>query len=374
MLLRPLTLAPTLSLTLASVIATLPVNSVEQNSAPGQVEVETSIDRLEATIGDVFTLSISVVYDSSVQISTPELGKTVDTFEVQGVAWGEEIVLEDGRKSVTGEVRLWALDEGRYEIPALEIPYVDTLGSPQFAQTSSFAVTVTSNLGGEADSALLKPLLEPLPNPLGLTANLTDRTEFWISLGAALALAGLALWVLIRRRRAELAWIDTRPAWEKAFERLAALRNTPYLVNSQHKAYYSELTVILKEFLGRVTAAPAPDMTTGELLAASDTLALLSAHKETLRSVLVQADMVKFARQSPAPEKPERDFETTYSLVQTIRDDTLKRDEEKRRLAEQMDASDNTAAASSSAAEVERAAPGGSDGSSRGHRQEAGDV
>ena len=55
-----------------------------------------------------------------------------------------------------------------------------------------------------------------------------------------------------------------------------------------------------------------------------------------MEMVLTQADLVKFAKMSPAPEGPMRDFEVTYTLVQTVRDREIERQEEERkRLAKQ---------------------------------------
>lgn len=313
-------------------------------TATGAVEVETKIDRLEARIGEVFTLTITAVYDSSLRLSAPDIGKTLDTFEVQSALWGDEITLEDGLKARGAEIKLWALDTGRFTIPAIEIPYVTSDSLLKTVSTSAYSVSVLSNLdgpdgpAGPDDSAALAALHEPLENPLFLTERLADRWEFWAGLGVALLIGALLAWRYFRGKQEAPEWMDSRPAWEKAFERLAGLRNSPHLANSEHKVFYSELTNILKEFMGRIISQPALDMTTSELLNAADGQLAFKSQTTEMKSILTQADLVKFAKMSPAPERPERDFETTYTLVQTVRDREIERqelEEERKRLAAQ---------------------------------------
>lgn len=320
------------------------VVAVSARPESGAIEIETKIDRLEARIGEVFTLTITAVYDSSLRISAPDIGKTLDTFEVQSALWGDEITLEDGLKARGAEIKLWALDTGQFTIPAIEIPYVTADSLLKTVSTSAYSVSVRSNLDGPDDSAALAALHEPLQNPLFLSERLADRWEFWVSLGAALLIAALLVWRYFRRQEEARLWVDSRPAWEKAFERLAGLRNSPHLANSEHKVFYSELTNILKEFMGRIISQPALDMTTSELLAAADGQLAFKSQTKEMKSILIQADLVKFAKMSPSPDRPGRDFETTYALVQTVRDREIERqkqEEERKRLAAQ-DKSEST--------------------------------
>lgn len=318
--------------------------SANAQSESGVVEIETKIDRLQARIGEVFTLSVTAVYDSAIKISTPDIGKTLDTFEVQSALWSMEITLEDGKKAIGAEIKLWALDTGQFTIPQIAIPYLTADSTLKTVSTSAYVVTVLTNLEQPADPSAQAaqaasepaPIREPLENPLFLTTRLTDRWEFWAGAGAALIIVALLAWRYFRRKKEALAWVDTRPAWEKAFERLAGLRNSPHRSSAEHREFYSELTNILKEFMGRIMSAPALDMTTNELLEATDGQLALKSHKDEMKKVLIQADLVKFAKMSPASDRPERDFETTYTLVRTIRDREIelqKQEEERKRLA-----------------------------------------
>ncbi len=323
-----------------AIIATLTANA---QSEPGAIEVETKIDRLQAKIGEVFTLTFTAVYDSSIKISAPDIGKTLDTFEVQSALWSEEITFEDGMKARGAEIKLWALGTGQFTIPPIEIPYFTADSSLKTVSTSAYTVTVQSNLEEPVDPSAQgtpgapepAPLREPLENPLFLATRLIDRLEFWAVIGAALIIGAFLAWRYLRPKKEALAWVDSRPAWEKAFERLASLRNSPQLFNAEHKAFYSELTNILKEFMGRVISLPALDMTTSELLEATDGQLALKSQKEEMKRVLTQADLVKFAKMSPSYDRPERDFEATYTLVQTVRDREIelqRQEEERKRL------------------------------------------
>lgn len=315
-------------------------------AADEPIALTVALDRLEAEIGDVFTLAVTLDYDSSLRVSLPRIEKTLGDFEVQNVEWSPPAGA-DGRVRVTGEIKLWALELGEHEAPAIVIPYVteamlaDSAAAPLVVASAPVVVTVLSVID-EADSAGIAPMVGPLDDPLALS-DLYQDTDYTLPiLGGALALLLAALWFFLwRKRRAELEPEDLRDPWEKAFERLAALSNASYLTERRHKEYYAELTNILKEFLGRVLSVPALDMTTNEALYAVAAHELTREREAEIRAVLGQADLVKFAKLTPPAERPAQDFDVSYSVIDAVKEAALEQrrlEEERRRLEAQASA------------------------------------
>jgi len=148
-----------------------------------------------------------------------------------------------------------------------------------------------------------------------------------------LGVGGLVWWVFLRKRGEEEEWVDLRPAWEKALDRLAKLQNEPYLIQGKFKEYYTELTDTLRDYLGEELRTATLDMTTAELLAFLESDSLTVVFKPEISSVLSQADMGEFAKATPPAKRPEEDFDTVYSVIQSIRDSVAqrRREEEERR-------------------------------------------
>ncbi|HSG99309.1 MAG TPA: hypothetical protein VLB27_04615, partial [candidate division Zixibacteria bacterium] len=244
--------------TLAAMLSAVWALSLSQAAAAADepIALTVALDRLEAETGDVFTLQVTLEYDSSLRVSLPRIEKTLGEFEVQSAEWSPA-VNNDRRVRVTGEMKLWALELGDHKAPAIVIPYLtealraDSAAAPLIIASAPVVVTVRSVID-EADSAGIAPMVGPLEDPLALS-DIYRETDYTLPiLGGALALLLVTLWLFVwRKRRTELEPEDLRDPWEKAFERLAALANASYLAERRHKEYYAELTNILKEFIGR---------------------------------------------------------------------------------------------------------------------------
>lgn len=292
-------------------------------SDPAQaVSVSSGVDRMTVDIGDVVTLSVTLQYDNTISVALPQPDKNFGEFEIHTIEIGDPEPLSGDRISLSAEYRLWALEIGERVLPTLEIPYQvagDSL--PRFVYTPSVSIVVHSVVGELVDSAEIKPLRDPLEDPLGVSPLYEESRAYWYGLAAFALALGAALWWVWSRKRAEEALEDRRPAWEKALERLANLSANNYLGNELYKEYYSELTATFKEYLGRLFAFPALDMTTRELLAACDADTITQSATGELEEILGRADMIKFAKALPPQEIPEKDFQRVYEMVQVIKEE-----------------------------------------------------
>ena len=305
---------------------TLAQNTANPETAVQAPEVSATVDKVEAFVGDALSLTVTVDADSALRITPLSLDTKLGDFEIQSVDRPVPATLKDGRKRYQTRIKLWALETGQHEIPSVTIHYADNSGVEDSLQTGAVTVSVSSLLDEKSDSAAIKPIREPLADPLGLNKSFFQTPLFWgLLIGFVILVSALVWWLVLRKRKEDEEWVDPRPAWEKALDRLANLQNQPYLVQGLFKEYYSELTDTLRDYLGEELQHQTLDMTSAELLAFLENDSLTVVFKPQISAVLTQADMVKFAKATPSPERPAQDFESVYSVIQSIRDGLAER-------------------------------------------------
>ncbi len=324
-----------------------PLPLFAQGAVESGPEVSAAVNKVEAFVGDAVSFTVSVIADSTLSVAPLKVDKELGDFEIQEVQIAEPDTLKDGRIHYQTTVKLWALETGEHEIPSVPV-YFAAKGEGaaiDSALTSAITVTVSSVVGADIDSATIKPLREPLKDPLGLNKGFVHSRLFGILLITLILIVGFLVWWFgFRKRKEQEEWVDPRAAWEIALDRLAELRNQPYLAQELFKEYYSELTDILRDYLGSAVQTHTQDMTSSELLALLEEDSLTVVYRPQISEVLTQADKVKFAKATPKSERPIQDFETVYSVIKSLRDDLAERQrKEEERQRELLRAQKNSA-------------------------------
>jgi len=306
----------------------------------GPVEIATAVDKGEAYIGDLIRYSVTIIHDTSVAILVSPVGANLGGFDVKDYLVGEEVRRDDGRFEITSVFTLSTFTTGDYIIPAIPVAFTTKTGDTLVASSDVTPIIIKSLLGNAGDSLSDSLDIKPLKDPIFLAR---ARWWLWGAIGfVVLAVVGFFIW---RRRRAAQAAaepIDLRPAWEKALERLARLGVSEHLAEGRLKEYYTELADTLRGFLGSIYTFNAPDMTTDETIVALKISGAPQSEIEDAHIALARADLVKFAKLIPDPERPREDFERVYAQIGRVRDlyiERQRREEEARRLAETQTAS-----------------------------------
>ncbi len=207
-------------------------------------------------------------------------------------------------------LELLAFETGEHEIPALALAIGSTVAS-------SPAIMVTVGSGLSKDEQLvasstraeaieeLERMAAAMPPPERVLV--PDYRVFWVLGGALLIIvAALVLRRLATRNRAEIKavvpYVPPRPAHEVAFEALAELKSKDPLAASLFNAHYTELSAILREYVGARYGFDSVELTYDELCEA------LRSHKTgkldiaSVETLLFTADQVKFAKYVPVRE------------------------------------------------------------------------
>ena len=169
-------------------------------------------------------------------------------------------------------------------------------------ESEKIALTVRPALSAEHEADTLEPFgtLLPLPEE--------RRVWPWVLLFCAGALMGLLV-VRGRRRQREVVAPTPAPAPVvvdrgspslRAMGRIAGLRARQVESVEDSQLFFEELAALVRDYLHERFALVTSETTTRELLTARETKAVLSAEQmRTLRGVLGQCDLVKFAKDHP---------------------------------------------------------------------------
>ena len=275
-----------------------------------EVKVATSTKNIK--IGEQIEYKISVQAPADAVVVFPE-GQTFGALEMVKTN-PTDTLKESGKFRLEKAYYLTQFDEGKYTIPQQKI---------QISHKDFYTDSLLVEVHNVAVDTLKQPLYDAKPIA-EVTSPSSSHLWLWIVLGiVALLLTAAALYFFVFRKKKLSAEEERKklPPFERAIQDLKDLQNSKYLIESQHKAYYTRLTDIVKEYLEDEVHILAKESTTDELLAKINNLqktGKLYLSTETinnLKRVLQNADLVKFAKSKPSDNNAEYDRETIENVV-----------------------------------------------------------
>lgn len=143
-----------------------------------------------------------------------------------------------------------------------------------------------------------------------------------IVVAVLLITGGIFALILWKKNKVESKALPA-PAHLIAYEALAALGKKDYIHQGKIKAYYIELSDIVRHYLENRFNLRAPEMTTEEfLIKVKEDSNLSLEHKDLLRDFLTNCDLVKFAKYQPAETEADLALASARRLVdQTKQED-----------------------------------------------------
>ena len=274
-----------------------------------EVKVATSTKNIK--IGEQIEYKISVQAPADAAVVFPE-GQTFGALEMVKTN-PTDTLKEAGKFRLEKAYYLTQFDEGKYSIPQQKI---------QISHKDFYTDSLLVEVHNVAVDTLKQPLYDAKPIA-EVTSPSSSHLWLWIVGIVALLLTAAALYFFVFRKKKLSAEEERKklPPFERAIQDLKDLQNSKYLIESQHKAYYTRLTDIVKEYLEDEVHILAKESTTDELLAKINDLqqtGKLHLSAETisnLKRVLQNADLVKFAKSKPSDNNAEYDRETIENVV-----------------------------------------------------------
>jgi hypothetical protein len=294
----------------------LPVSILAQQPTASPVTVESKIDKNRITIGDTVRYTVQLSRDEKVEVRWPTLGANLGMFEIRNYHQPEPAESK-GRMIEEVAYTISTFDTGRFVIPPLAVEYrtpPDTVW--QQLHTEKLEIYVASTLPSEAGD--IRDIKAPWEMPRDW------KIIILIALIGAgiLLLAGIGFYYWRKRQGKGILperKAPERPAHEVALEALRRLRESDLIAAGQIKAFYVELSEIIRRYIEGRYFVPALELTTAELMNNLQGVAIDGGPRETLAELLEMSDLVKFAKYAPSSEAHERALQLAESFVETTK-------------------------------------------------------
>jgi flagellar basal body-associated protein FliL len=269
-------------------------------------QVTSSIDSISIKIGEQIIYKIEVESDTTDFVVFPE-GQTFQPLEMIE-SFKIDTTKKDAKYYLIKKYGLTQFDSGKYTIPKQKI----VIGSKIF-QTDSLLVEVNPVVVDTTKQGLydIKPIIGVKKSP----------SYWWLYVLLILlvfALAGFLLYWFVWREKplTEQEKEALIPPYDRAKLALQELDNAGYLKREEVKAYYSDLTLIIRKYLDEKVYDHSLESTTDELINRLQLLKdgnQIDLSKESIKNIeiiLKRADLVKFAKSKPDFELAKLDRNT----------------------------------------------------------------
>jgi len=273
--------------------------------------VAASVDRTAVEVGEDLALTLVVRHPPEGRyIAPPDTAFT--PFDVIGKSEEEVSPVETRLQIRLAAYRL----PGDVEIPALRIQYRNE-GKVESLSTDSIPVKIVTSLTPEVTE------IHDIKEPLDLSVPRDFRLFWWLLLALA---AAILAYLIYRKLRKEPEGVGV-PAWtpplppadveaEAALKRLA---EKDLIRKGELKAFYTELSEVMKRYAGRRFEVPYLERTTSEVLSDLKPRKLAQGAVFDLRAILEASDLVKFAKLMPKAAEAEASFALALSWIEKTR-------------------------------------------------------
>lgn len=280
------------------------------------IVVSASIDSTMLMIGDQTAMHLSVTQEANERVEMPVFGETLqDGIEIVDRSAVDTTTLPDGRLQLSQELTLTSFKDSLFAVAPIAV----VSGGDTF-RTEPMALNVIQPF--EVDSSLAITDIKDIEK-----APIYWWGIFrWILL--ALAVIGLfvgAYYGVQWYRKHFLKEEEViepellRPADEVALEKLDEIKAQKIWKDGKVKEYQTELTDVVREYIGRRFDVQSTEKTSDETLRAMKPLIDKELFAK-LSKMLQLADLVKFAKWHTTPDENEQALSTAYEFVQETKE------------------------------------------------------
>ena len=280
------------------------------------VVLSAQLDSTQLWIGDQSGLHLEATAAAEDKVTFPVFTSSLqEGIEVVEQSPVDTIATADGRTVYHQDLVVTSFKDSLFYINP--IPFVVN-GDTQYTNSLSLNVIQPFELDTTDAITDIKPVMKPKIWWWGILR--------WVLL--AILIAGLAVggWFLYRWAKRffvkeEAEPVDPellRPCDEVALEKLDRIKEEKAWQAGEYKKYFSELTFVVREYIGRRYDVHSTEKTSDETLQAMKPVLTENDKKDLyqrLESMLRLADLVKFAKWSPTPDESETSLVSAYTFV-----------------------------------------------------------
>lgn len=278
-------------------------------------QVTSTIDSTSIKIGEQITYKIQVETDTTSLVVFPE-GQTFSPLEMIE-SYKVDTLKNNDKYNLIKKYGLTQFDSGAYTIPRQKVIIGDKTVFTDSLKVEVNNVVVDTTKQGLYD---IKPIIE-------VDKKGSDWWKYLLLTLLIISIIGFLIYWFIWRKKplTEEEQIALLPPYDRAKLALQKLDESQYLIRSEVKEYYSELTFIIRKYLDEKVYDRALESTTDELITRLNLLKegnQVPLSKETIKnleSILKRADLVKFAKSAPDTVLAEMDKVTITKEVDAVK-------------------------------------------------------
>jgi hypothetical protein len=280
-----------------------------------EVSVKIYPDTSVILIGDQIKVNVQATLPDKYHIKLPFINDSIDK-KIEIISQSKvdtNVQKEKSLITITQSYTITSFDTGTYTIPALPFLYtIDKGKTYDTVYSSPFDITVNTV---NVDTTLaIKDIKAPLDAPFSLD----ELMPYFISVLAVIILVFLSIYLYrkyLKAKKENTSMFKPKiPPHVKALEALENLRQKKLWQQDKTKAYYSELSDILRTYFEEEMNFNAMEMTSEEIIE----IVSKKTHYDIiskLKQILTTSDLVKFAKHRPLPDENELLFNYVVDIV-----------------------------------------------------------
>jgi hypothetical protein len=280
--------------------------------------VSAKTDSSLMVIGGQMNLTLEVAQPRDVQVVFPQFTDTiVKSIEIVGTTGPDTTKIDNNRIAVKKVFRITSFDSGLHYIPPMEFELASANLQAK-KKTNSIGIMVANPFKEVDPQKGITDIKTPINTPFKLSELLRFLPWIWGGI-AVLLLIGAGVWFYIKRSNPLKAFIKEKP---KEPPHVIALRELDHIKEAklwqkgQVKAFYSEVSDVLREYLDERYCIPAPEQITSDIVQSLRKVDLPDDKViDKIKQVLETADLVKFAKMEPLPDENDLSLMNAYFFV-----------------------------------------------------------
>lgn len=294
-------------------------------SAAAQVSVVSEIDSIEIFVGQQANVTLNATVKKGQKLTFPDIKPAsilVPGVEVVSVSQADTSVLDNDMLKVSRKYTVTSFDENLYYLPPMNV----TVDGRKYASRNLALKVLTIPVDTLHPNQFFPP--DNVQNPPFLQEEWS--APFWGSIGFALCLFIIVyLAVCLRDRRPVIPTVRIIKKvlpHKRALDAIGRIKADKLVMSEDQKAYYTQLTDALRQYIEDRFGFNAKEMTTSEII---ENLRNNGDSKmtEELKELFTTADLVKFAKHSALINENDANLLHAVEFINTTKTDNMPEEE-----------------------------------------------
>ena len=276
-----------------------------QEDPLSNIRISLNVDPPNLSFADEVTFTLEVTYPDDYSVVVQKLPRDWGQFEVREQSQAQTVSNDDGTQTTSQTIKAVVFGRGTIQTPDLPISVRGPDGTVEQTSPLPMELIVGSVLPGpDAEPVDIQPQAK-ISTPIWDDPVARTSTVLFV-LAGLLAAAVLAAYLIRRRLQGSpLPVLDTRTPWEIAIDELDRIERLDLPEDGLFKEHYTLVADTMRVYvqamyLRDVSPVDAIDMTTDEIWSVLRRSSLNYDDAKLVLDLLREADLVKFAKYTPA--------------------------------------------------------------------------